>query len=389
MNIDQWILRFSEAYIENDNSFLPSTKEMLLKKLPVGQEENKQNFIDRAIYETGMAPDPFNIIDQSQRNFIEEAKEIITKYFFNKFIYGEKFGPIKRIKEKYRDTIENNYNLSSGPFVSLAQTYWTFKIEIRDLLPEYKDLILTRILLEVEGDIASLFFPTPGPVVIWVRQRREDQRQLLEQHAPEIDIDAFLDNNPILGTSRGSVSKRVFSERILIRCQNPSCKHFLRVPNTVKALKIKCPKCKTSFRFPAEDFEWLNRLRPDVHPEPFRVTELENLRQLFDIPHNLFAIKILCSPWITRRIQESVYIQCREKMPKASEKEILKSVFKTRISPNLPFGYDMTEEEMNEAMKSITSLKDLTEYFIKRDEAEEPLFPDPFGFDIKINKILS
>lgn len=288
MNIDQWILGFQEAYKVAGKPFLASTKEMLLKKIVI--DNLAKNKVDTDIYEIGIAPYP--VLDKAQRDFIEEEKDTFINYFFKKFVHGEAFGPINRVKEKYRDTVEKNYNLSSGPFVSLARTYWTYKIEIRDLFPEYNDLILTQILSIVERDIASLFFPTPGSVVIWFRQRREDQRQLLEKYAPEIDIDAFLDNNPILGTSRGSISKRVFSEKIFIRCQNYNCMQPLKIPNTVKALTIKCPKCRTSFRFPAKDLEWLNRLRTDVHPDLSRINELEDLRQSFNIPHNLFVIKI-------------------------------------------------------------------------------------------------
>lgn len=56
-------------------------------------------------------------------------------------------------------------------------------------------------MLEIETNIAGIFFPTPGPMQIPVSERMEAQRQLLQEYAPGIDIDAFLGNNPILGTS--------------------------------------------------------------------------------------------------------------------------------------------------------------------------------------------
>jgi len=74
-------------------------------------------------------------------------------------------------------------------------------------------------------------------------------------------------------------------------------------------------------------------------------------------------------------------------MPGASEKELLKAVFKTRAFA-LPVGPITSEEEINKAMKSINSLEDLINYFI-REEGKEPPSPDPFGIGVRIDEILS
>ncbi len=365
MNIDRWISCISEAYGITGGILSPYAKEVLLGKLPG------------------------NNLSKSQNDIVEETREVIRRYFFRKAAHGEIFGPISRIKEKFGNSVEENYSLSSGPFVDMAKTYWTYKIEAEDLLPKYHNLALSQVLLQIEGDIASIFFPTPGPMVIWVRQRRETQRQLLKQYAPEIDIGTFLENNPILGTSKGSISKKVFSEKIWIRCLNSGCLQFLKVPNTVKALQVTCPKCNKRFRFPSEELEWLNRLEPHIHPEPYKIKELEDIRQLYGIPHEIFAMRVLGSPWATRRVQESIYAYNREKMPRASEKELLRTVFVSRALPKEPFGLGMTEEEIDESMESINSLEDLVNYFITRDEAEKPAAPDPLGIGAKIDEILS
>jgi len=385
MNVNQWISCISEAYEITGKVFSLRKKAILLGKLPV--DDINKDEVDKGIFEYGVLPKPFRVQDESQNNVIEETTEVITRYFFRKFTLGETFGLISRIKEEVRDSVEENYGLSSGLFINMAKTYWTYKIEVKDLFPKYHNLVLSQVLLKVEGEIASVFFPSPGPVVIWVRQRREMQRQLLEYYAPGIDIDAFLENNPILGTSEGAISEEVFNEKIFIRCQSPNCLHILKIPNTVKTLRATCPKCSASFRFPVNDLGWLNNLRPDVHPEPNKVEELENLRQLHDIPHEIFAMGILGSPWTTRKIQESIYAQAREKMPGASEKELLKSVFMTRALSPEPFGLGMSEEEVDEVIKSVNSLHDIVEYFIARDE-EEPAFPDLFGIRARMDEIL-
>jgi len=385
MNVDQWLSCISEAYDVAKEEFSSRRREPLLKKLPV--EDLAKEEATKGAFRMGVVSVlPYWAKFQDD---VKETMQVLTSYFFRKAIDGETFGPISRVEGRFGGSFEENYGLTKGPFVDMAKTYWTFDIEVHDLFPHHHNLMLAQILLKVERDIGSVFFPFPGEVVIWVRQRRQLQRQLLEQYAPEIDIDAFLENNPILGTSRGRISRSVFKERILIRCQNPNCAQVLRVPNTVKALRVRCPnrECKTSFRFPTRDLEWLDQVRPEAHPEPHKIDELESHRRSYDIPHNLFAFRVMGSPWATRRVQESVYAQLRTEMPGASEKELLKAIFKTRaFAP--PVGPIMSEGEIDKAMKSINSLEDLIDYLI-REEGKEPSSPDPVGIGARVDEILS
>lgn len=161
------------------------------------------------------------------------------------------------------------------------------------------------------------------------------------------------------------------------------------VPNTVSALRVRCryKGCRASFRFPARDFEWLDHVRSDAHPDIYKVDQLESLRRSYDIPHPIFAWRVMGSPYVTRQVQESLYMQAKKEKPEASEKEILKEVFKTRafVWPPSPA---TTEEEIDKAMESIDSLEDLIGYFIKED-AKEPPSPDPFGIGTRIDVILS
>lgn len=54
----------------------------------------------------------------------------------------------------------------------------------------------------------------------------------------------------------------------------------------------------------------------------------------------------------------------------------------------LPVGPITREEEIDKIMKSINSLEDLIDYFI-REEGKEPPSPDPFEIGAKIDEILS
>jgi len=267
MNVREWILCVSKAYQKAGKELSRITKTRLLEKLPLENLAGDQ--AQKGMLEMGVASSFSPGLGGELPIDLVETEELVTHYFFRKAGRGELFGLIARLKgrfgnPRFGNPIKKNYELAEGPFVNMAKTYWTYKLEVHDLFPEYYNVVLSQVLLRVENDVASVFFPTPGSAVIWVRQRRQQQRKTLEEYAPDIDIDRFLKNNPLLGTSKGRISTNVFEERILIRCQGPDCGRVLRVPNTVEALRVRCPnpKCKASFRFPARDFEWLDQVRP-------------------------------------------------------------------------------------------------------------------------------
>lgn len=178
MDADQWVLEISKAYQSIGLAFPSTKKTSLLKKL--SEKSTK-----------------------AQKEVIEEALDVMTRYFFKKASSGETFGHLSRIKEQFGRSLEENYGLTSGPFLDMAKTYWTYKLEVQDLFPEYHNLGLSQILLKLETTIASLFFPTPGPVIIPASERKEAQRQILQEYAPTIDIERFLSENPILQSSTG------------------------------------------------------------------------------------------------------------------------------------------------------------------------------------------
>jgi len=96
----------------------------------------------------------------------------------------------------------------------------------------------------------------------------------------------------------------------------------------------------------------------------------------------------MSSPEITRRVQENVYKMAKEKMPNASEKELLEVIFRTRVFPQNPAGLKITEEEIRKEIQDINSLNDLVEYFIRRDREESRFQRDIFAIGKKIaNKI--
>jgi len=178
MNIDQWLIQVSQAYQLVGKRFSSESKEVLLSELSES-------------------------ITPSQKDVISDLYDVMTRFFYSKSSRGETFGSLSRIKEKFGSSLEENYGLSSGPFVNMAKTYWTYKIEVKDLFPAHHKCALSQILLEIGTDIAGVFFPTPGPISIPVSLRSKTQRQLLQEYAPDMDIEKFLSESPILKASGG------------------------------------------------------------------------------------------------------------------------------------------------------------------------------------------
>lgn len=162
MNVQQWISCISTTHGVVGRKLSSDTTRKLLKRLPLkGLADDEET---QGMWKMGLVsavPPEVEFEDD-----IAEIEETMRRYFFHRTTYGEVFGPIGRVEQRFsRGTIEENYQLRSGPFLNLAKTYWTYKMEMHDLFPHHYDLVLMQLLARLEGDIASVFFPTPGPAV--------------------------------------------------------------------------------------------------------------------------------------------------------------------------------------------------------------------------------
>ena len=72
--------------------------------------------------------------------------------------------------------------------------------------------------------------------------------------------------------------------------------------------------------------------------------------------------------------------------PNMTEKELLRKalVSRTKTPPII----EVTENEIDQAMKTINTFNELCDYIIQLEE-KEPSFPDPFGIGKKIDDILT
>lgn len=138
---------------------------------------------------------------------------------------------------------------------------------------------------------------------------------------------------------------------------------------------------------------WFEQLPSNLRPDENKVEELEKLRShaifhIFPLPNDVFTEIILSSRWAVRRVQENVYAMAKEKMPDASEKELLEAVLRSRLFPQNPVGLEMTEEEVDKEMRNINSLNDLIQYFVQRDKEIPKYRRDVFGTGKRIaNKV--
>lgn len=177
MNIEQWINCVSESYQKLGKQFTLEKSKFLLSDI---------------------SPN----LTETQREMLAEALDVMTRFFYLKAARGETFGPVTRIKEKFGGSVEENYGLSTGPFIDLAKTYWTYKIEVKDLFPDHHETVLSQLLLKIEIDTAGLFFPTPG-VSMPNSIRKMTQRKYLQEYAPSMDIERFFSENPMLNATSG------------------------------------------------------------------------------------------------------------------------------------------------------------------------------------------
>lgn len=146
----------------------------------------------------------FDSLDDACKRSIAGLYEPLWKGFFLAAAKGQAFLPLTSIKEEFGRSLEENYRGGSQAFLRFAATYWTFKLVHGRLFPKHTNTALCQLLGQLEQDIASVFFPTPGPVSIPVQKREETQRALIRESGAPIDITDFISGNPMLRASRST-----------------------------------------------------------------------------------------------------------------------------------------------------------------------------------------
>jgi len=152
--------------------------------------------------------DQFNSDNSEQKKIITNIYENMIKGYLSLAVRGYLFTDLDRIKKEFGRSLKESYPEASEIFLKFASTYWTFKLYLEDLIPKdrladffiykklEKDPIAYSFLSQLEGDVAGLFFPTPGPITVPSDERERAQREVLKNF--DIDIEDFMKGNPIL-----------------------------------------------------------------------------------------------------------------------------------------------------------------------------------------------
>lgn len=160
-------------------------------------------------------------IDQTQRKTLRESGlgqelyDALFQGFFKCAEQGYTFTELEKVEQRFGKTLEENYSGASEDFLRFAKTYWTFKLFALDSEGDYWGTFLSALFKHLEEAIAAVFFPTPGPASVAVDKREAKQRELLKTYTTQIDVDAFIEGNPILKAERRQVEPLSNSAKIL------------------------------------------------------------------------------------------------------------------------------------------------------------------------------
>ncbi|MCB0354811.1 MAG: hypothetical protein KDD64_14850 [Bdellovibrionales bacterium] len=154
-------------------------------------------------------------VTANQDRVLPVIKEGLMRSLFRHAAQGKTFGPESRIKEVFGKNVQDNYGIANGPFINVAKAYWSFRAEVQDVPNEAPGSLLLGVLAYVEQTFASVFFPTPGPVSLPTSLRRQTQKELIQKYAPEMDVESYLEQNPMLKESESMKSLGRFVGKVV------------------------------------------------------------------------------------------------------------------------------------------------------------------------------
>jgi hypothetical protein len=135
---------------------------------------------------------------------------------------------------------------------------------------------------------------------------------------------------------------------------------------------------------------WLQNLPEHMQPSERAVEELEELKRQHNVSDEELFTRIACSPAMTRKIQYHMYENFRREHKTVPENVILRHVLAARcqVPPGYPAGHIWSDDEVDEAMKSIHDMNELCDVIIGLDSQDPPNSYDINGTGKKINDIL-
>lgn len=133
------------------------------------------------------------------------------KGFFYLGADGYTFSDIRSVLNFFNMTRDEMYPEATSPFIKFATSYWTLQFLVRPHNTKLEQwprrTVSWELLSSLEINIAGLFFPTPGRYKINSNLREMDQRKVIEASGAPIDIEEFIENNPIIIRDRMMLKK--------------------------------------------------------------------------------------------------------------------------------------------------------------------------------------
>lgn len=121
---------------------------------------------------------------------------------------------------------------------------------------------------------------------------------------------------------------------------------------------------------------WYKMLPEYMKPEENKIEELEEVRTIFHMPHDLFSGRIGISSWVVRKVQEEAFRKFKKEIPNATDKELWRAVLLSRLEvkikipdPNdLPMDVLLDKiKNLDNIMVSINTFDELVDYVLVMD----------------------
>jgi len=85
--------------------------------------------------------------------------------------------------------------------------------------------------------------------------------------------------------------------------------------------------------------KWYCLLRSECRPHKNKIVRLEVLRKQYNISHDYFMVLVLSRPITAIQLQKALLEQARKEKPNAPEKELWKTVLRSRLSTEVNTGF--------------------------------------------------
>lgn len=192
MNADNWSRLLIDASARQGRNLDPELQQVLLDKITYAAPNDTAH---ASLYHIGIIP-LLDRCSQPQKRCAETLAEVLRRDFFWRVENQQLFGEESRISRDVQAII-SQHSATHAEFCSLWRTFESFREEVEDVFPSEHNLVAAQIVKSVLTEIQGVFFPTPGPYQIPIKERLAAQRAILQEYASGIDAETLVTTSPI------------------------------------------------------------------------------------------------------------------------------------------------------------------------------------------------